>query len=90
MTNKEYIAELSKQSGRPIKETATLVATLFADISQHLQEGKTVTIPDFGSFEVRKKAERIYINPITKKRMLVPPKLVLTYEPSTTLTDKFK
>ena len=40
--------------------------------------------------EVKKKAERITINPTTKLRMLVPPKLVLTYRPSTTLKDKFK
>ena len=43
-----------------------------------------------GSFEVKKKAERISINPSTKQRMLVPPKLVLTYRPSNTLKDKFK
>ena len=30
------------------------------------------------------------INPSTKQRMLVPPKLVLTYRPSNTLKDKFK
>ena len=36
----------------------------------------------FGSFEVKKKAERISINPASKQRMLVPPKLVLSYKPS--------
>ena len=44
----------------------------------------------FGSFEVKKKAERISINPASKQRMLVPPKLVLSYRPSNTLKDKFK
>ena len=38
----------------------------------------------------KKKAERISVNPTTKQRMLVPPKLVLTYKPSTLLKDKFK
>ena len=34
--------------------------------------------------------ERISINPASKQRMLVPPKLVLSYKPSNTLKDKFK
>ena len=51
---------------------------------------RVIAIQGFGSFEVKKKAERISINPSTKQRMLVPPKLVLTYRPSNTLKDKFK
>jgi DNA-binding protein HU-beta len=90
LNNKEYILELSKRSGYSIQETTELVASLFTDITQHLQNGKTITIQHFGSFEVKKKVERISINPITKKRMLVPPKLVLTYKPSTSLKEKFK
>ena len=44
----------------------------------------------FGTFEVKKKLERISINPATQQRMLIPPKLVLTYKPSVTLKEKFK
>jgi len=59
-------------------------------MTQELQEGNVVTIQGFGTFEVKKKAERITVNPTTKQRMLVPPKLVLTYRPSAQLKDKFK
>ena len=55
-----------------------------------LEDGNVIAIQGFGSFEVKKKAERISINPSTKQRMLVPPKLVLSYRPSNTLKDKFK
>ena len=54
------------------------------------QEGNVIAVQGFGSFEVKKKAERISINPASKQRMLVPPKLVLSYKPSNTLKDKFK
>ena len=57
---------------------------------QELEEGNVIAIQGFGSFEVKKKAERISINPASKQRMLVPPKLVLSYKPSNTLKDKFK
>ena len=53
-------------------------------------QGNVIAIQGFGSFEVKKKAERISINPASKQRMLVPPKLVLSYRPSNTLKDKFK
>ena len=57
---------------------------------QELEEGNVIAVQGFGSFEGKKKAERISINPASKQRMLVPPKLVLSYKPSNTLKDKFK
>ena len=59
-------------------------------MTQELQDGNTVAIQGFGTFEVKKKLERISINPLTQQRMLIPPKLVLTYKPSVTLKEKFK
>ena len=90
MNNKEFASELSDRLGYTIKDTSELIASLLSDITQQLQEGNTITIHGFGSFEVKKKAERISINPTTKQRMLIPPKLVLTYKPSGTQKDKFK
>jgi DNA-binding protein HU-beta len=90
LTNKEYILELSKRSGYSVQKTEELVASVFTEMAQHLRDGKSVTIQHFGSFEIRKKCERISINPTTKKRMLVPPKLVLTYKPSISIKEKLK
>lgn len=73
-----------------MKDTSELIASLLSDMTQQLQEGNTIYIQSFGTFEVKKKAERITINPVTKLRMLVPPKLVLSYRPSSALKDKFK
>lgn len=73
-----------------MKDTSELIASLLSDMTQQLQEGNTIYIQSFGTFEVKKKAERITINPVTKLRMLVPPKLVLNYRPSSALKDKFK
>jgi DNA-binding protein HU-beta len=59
-------------------------------MSEQLQNNNQISIQGFGSFEVKKKTERISVNPTNKQRMLVPPKLVLTYRPSNLLKDKFK
>ena len=66
------------------------MSSLLSDMTQELQEGNVVTIQGFGTFEVKKKAERITVNPTTKQRMLVPHKLVLAYRPSGQLKEKFK
>ena len=90
MNNKEFTSELAERLGYTIKDTSELMNSLLSSMTQELEEGNVIAIQGFGSFEVIKKAERISINPASKQRMLVPPKLVLSYRPSNTLKDKFK
>lgn len=90
MNNKEFISELSRRLSYNNKETTKLVSSVLNIMTQELQEGKIIAIQGFGTFEVKKKMERISVNPSTQQRMLIPPKLVLTYKPSITLKEKFK
>ena len=90
MNNKEFTSELAERLGYTIKDTSELMNSLLSSMTQELEEGNVIAIQGFGSFEVKKKAERISINPASKQRMLVPPTLVLSYRPSNTLKDKFK
>ena len=90
MNNKEFTSELAETLGYTIKDTSELIGSLLSSMTQELEEGNVIAVQGFGSFEVKKKAERISINPASKQRMLVPPKLVLSYRPSNTLKDKFK
>ena len=90
MNNKEFTSELAERLGYTIKDTSELMNSLLSSMTQELEEGNVIAIQGFGSFEVKKKAERISINPASKQRMLVPPKLGLSYRPSNTLKDKFK
>ena len=90
MNNKEFTSELAERLGYTIKDTSELMNSLLSNMTKEWEEGNVIAIQGFGSFEVKKKAERISINPASKQRMLVPPKLVLSYRPSNTLKDKFK
>ena len=90
MNNKEFISELSRRFVYTNKDTTQLISSVINIMTQQLQDGNTVAIQGFGTFEVRKKLERISINPATQQRMLIPPKLVLTYKPSAILKEKFK
>lgn len=87
MNNKEFVGELSRSLGYTNKDATQLVASLVDIMAQELQEGKVVAIDGFGRFEVKKRLERIIVNPMTKQRLLVPPKLVLAFTPGSLLKD---
>ena len=64
--------------------------TLLNAMGDSFQEGNSVQLPNFGMFEVRKKLERIIVNPSTGQRMLVPPKLTLSFKPTPQTKEKIK
>ena len=76
--------------GYSTADTQRLVTNLVNAMSDSFLEDNAVLIPSFGTFEVKKKMERIMVNPSTGQRMLVPPKLVLGFKPSATWKDKLK
>ena len=90
MNNKEFTSELAERLGYTIKDTAELIGSLLSDMVQELEEGNVIAVQGFGSFEVKKKAERISVNPANGKRYLVPPKLVPVFKPGTTVKNRLK
>ena len=90
MNNKEFISELSRRTGYTATSTQKMVDTVIEALGDAFQDGQAVAIDGFGTFEVRKKMERIMVNPATQQRMLVPPKLVLTFKPAGGWKDEIK
>jgi DNA-binding protein HU-beta len=92
VNNKEFIQELSKRVNTPTAKVQEMVQSLITEVTNELQavNDKTVAIQGFGTFEVKKRLERISVNPVTQQRMLVPPKLTLTFHPSPKMKELFK
>lgn len=90
MNNKEFIAELAERTGYSPKDTQKLASNLIDAMGDAFQEDNSVLVSNFGVFETKKKMERIMVNPSTGQRMLVPPKLVLSFKPNQTWKDKLK
>ena len=89
MNNKEFINELSKQTNQSAGVTTKLVNDTIKILEEHFQQNDIVSFSSFGTFEVKKKMERISVTPTTGKRYLIPPKLVLSFKQSNVLKDKF-
>ena len=90
MNNKEYIAELAQRTGYSSDDAQKLVNRVVETMSDSFQNDDAVVVPTFGSFEVKKKLERVMVNPSTGQRMLVPPKLVLTFKPNISWKERIK
>lgn len=90
MNNKQYIAELAHQTGFSQDDTQRLVRKVIDAMIAQFEEGELVAIPGFGTFEVKKRLERVVVNPISKKHQLVPPKLVLAFRPADSVKEKLK
>lgn len=90
MNNKDFIAELSQRSGYSQDNTQRLVRCVIEAMASRFDEGKSVTVSSFGSFELKNRMERIVVNPSTGQKMMVPPKLVLVFKPLAEVKQRLK
>ena len=90
MNNKQFLTELSGKCKLSSEQPEQQVQALIGVMENLWHEGDSVSLSGFGVLEVKKKNERVSVNPTTGVRMLVPPKLVLTYKPSSILKEKLK
>ncbi len=75
--------------GLPKEQVSTLLQGTTEIITENLLDGKNIHIQDFGDLEVRKKNERVNVNPKTGVRTLTPPKLQLCFKQNARLKDAF-
>ena len=62
MNNKEFITELAQQTGYTQNVTQTLVRNVIDEMAVRFDEGDVVSIPGFGTFEVKKRLERVVVD----------------------------
>ncbi|MCC8146801.1 MAG: HU family DNA-binding protein [Bacteroidales bacterium] len=90
MKSSELILELSKNLQLSKTEITKRLDDTAEIIVSALEEGKTVSLGNLGVLEVKKRNERISVNPVSGKRLLIPPKLVVKFKASSTLKEKVK
>jgi nucleoid DNA-binding protein len=88
MNNKEFLSTVMRKGQFPSRVVNQQVAALVSELTAALEDEQTVSISSFGNFEVKKRLERVIVNPTTGQRMLVPPKLVVAFKPSQILKSK--
>lgn len=90
MDYKTFIDNLHRRVNAGKEETLEMVSFFNQVLADAALEGDSVTFPGFGCFESRKRMERVAVMPGTGKRMLLPPKLTVSFRPSTLLKQKVR
>lgn len=90
MNNKDFIAELAKRTNYTQQNTQQMALAVIEQLLTKVEAEQVIQVPAFGTFEVKKRLERVLVNPNSGKRMMIPPKLVLNFKPVTTLKEEVK
>ncbi len=88
MNNKDFLKELGQVSGLSTSEATSYSDAIVSFLSTHLADGDSISVSAFGTFDVKKKLERLVVNPVTKQRMMVPPKIVVNFKAYNSLKEK--
>ncbi|MDZ5723167.1 HU-related DNA-binding protein HupN [Bacillus sp. SXabc123] len=90
MNKTELIAKMAEKQGVSKKEAVPSVEKVFDTISEALKSGEKVSIPGFGTFEVRERAARKGRNPQTGEEIDIPATKAPAFKAAKALKDAVK
>jgi len=73
MNKNELIEAIAAKTGSSKAQAARTVTTLTETITEALQKGDSISLPGFGTFEVRSRSERTGRNPRQASNGRLPP-----------------
>jgi len=82
MKDVELVTALSRQMDMTPHEVLNTLSAFYTLIGDSISKGGSVNISGVGQFEMKKKRERISVNPVNRKKYLIPPKLSPVYKPA--------
>ena len=88
VTRAQLAEAVYQQVGLSHNESAELVESVIAEISEALARGEMVKISSFGSFTVRQKGQRMGRNPKTGQEVPISPRRVLVFRASHALKNQ--
>lgn len=87
---KELISQLQQRLGKSRSEMEHMLDGFCALVTERCAQMDSIMIQGLGTFEARKKMERVSVNPSTGKRMLIPPKITLVFKPNSAIKNRLK
>ncbi len=89
MNKGELVKAIADEAGLTQKDAGLAFDAFVSVVSKDLKEGNKVTLPGFGTFEVKKRAERTGINPATKQQIKIPASVVPVFKFGKSFKDQF-
>ena len=90
LTKKDLVLEVAKDTGITQVDVKRVVQRTLDRLIEHLKEGKTIELRNFGVFKVRQRAPRRGRNPKTGQEVPVPSKRVVVFKPGLLMRQDIK
>ena len=87
MTKAELINLIAEKGEYSKKDAEKALSTVIGSITDALTSGDKISLVGFGTFEVRDRAAKTAINPMTKEKINVPAKKVPAFKAGKALKD---
>ncbi len=88
LTRSDLSNSVYKQIGLSLQECNALVDSVFEEVSIALEQGAAVKLSSFGTFDLRKKKQRMGRNPKTGVEVPITSRTVLSFNASNLLKAK--
>lgn len=88
MDNKKFTEELSGRLDISLSSVNAMIEALCKEMVNKASNLDGIVVPGFGTFEPRLREERISVHPASGKRLLVPPRIYLSFKASPVLKQK--
>ena len=88
LTQKEFTRRIAGTTGMANEEAEKIVQIIVKEITSCLLDGIGIKFRGLGTFMVKSKAARVFINPITKLAAQNPKKIARKYRPSKKLRER--
>ncbi len=90
MDNKTLVDTLSRNLDISRDTVGVLIDGLATVVGECGASLDSVALTGFGTFEPKKRMERVAVHPASGKRLLVPPKIIMTFKPSSILKQRVR
>lgn len=87
MNKPELIAKIASESNITKVQAERITTAVFQEIGTALILGESISIPDFGKFDVKLRAERKGRNPSTGEPITIPAGKAVTFKAAKTLKE---
>lgn len=88
MNKSELITAMADKSKLTKKDSEEALKALILSVEEALEKGDKVQLVGFGTFETRKRAERVGRNPRTKEEITIPESTVPVFKAGKEFKDK--
>lgn len=89
MNKQQFIKAFAEKANFTQKDAGIAFDEMVATIADTLKKGEKIQIAGFGSFELKKKAARVGINPLTKEKVNIKASNTPTFKFGNSFKDLF-